>query len=158
MALTKDIHIEFSSNEGGQPVIVQQAHPQLTNTVIYAGAALMITAGNIRPLVGSVASSVFAGFAARKSDATGIATGVKRPDIMQEGYVKLTLTVNTGGALVPGTIVYATADDTFVIDDDAIADSIAIGKIHTVIGADGYKNHAANTVLVFFQANAMQIG
>lgn len=158
MALTKDSHLEITSLEGGQPRIITKAHPQLTNTVIYAGAALMVTAGNVRPLLGSVASSQFVGFAARKSDATGIATGTLRPDIIQEGYVKLTLTVNTGGVLAPNTVVYATDDGTFVIDDDAIADSIAIGKIHTVIGADGYKNHAANTVLVFFQAASLQVG
>lgn len=158
MALTTDSHLAISSETGGQPRVVLQAHPQLTNTVIYKGAALMTTSGNIRPLLGSVASSTFAGFAAERSDSTGIATGVKRPDIIEEGYVKLTITtINAGGVLTPGQIVYATDDNTWVIDDTAVADSIVIGRIHTVIGADGYKNHAANTVIVYFQATAMQV-
>jgi hypothetical protein len=151
MALTRDAHLYFSSNEGGQPVIVQQAHPQETNTVIYAGAATMLVSGTLRPAA-NTAGAVFAGFAARKSDATGVATGVRRPDLIQEGYVDL----DVAGTLAVNGIVYAQDDGTF---HDAVGTNrLPIGKIHTLIGADGYANHAATTCKVFFQATAMQVG
>lgn len=149
-ALTSDTVRYFSSNEGGQPVIVQQAHPQETNTVIYKGAATMIVGGTIRPAA-STAGAVFAGFAAMKSDATGVATGVRRPDIIHEGYADLEVT----GALAVNAVVYAANDNDF--DVDGTGNKVPIGRIHTLIGADGYAGHTASTCKVFFQATAFRV-
>ncbi len=158
MALSADVHYAISSVEGGSPIIVERAHPQLTNTVIYQGAILGLVAGNIRPLDGTVAGTTFAGIAARKSDSTGIATGVKRPDVIQEGFIKCEINATGWPAgLIPGTEVFSTADDNFIIDDVAIANSVRIGKIHTVIGADGLPGNTANTCIVFFQANQLRV-
>lgn len=151
-ALTKDAHRHISSLEGGQPRIISRAHGQETNTVIYAGAATMLINGTIRPAAKGTVGALFAGFAARKSDATGIATNTLRPDIIQEGYVDL----EVEGTLAINDVVYADDDNLFY--NTGTGDRVALGKIHTLIGADGYAGHTAKTARVFFQATAMQVG
>jgi hypothetical protein len=154
-ALTKDAHRYISSLEGGQPRVIQKAHSQETNTVVYAGAALMIVSGTARPVAAGNVGALFAGFAAAKSDATGIATGTMRPDIIQEGYVDL----EVAGTLAVNDLVYASTDNDFHDADGAGgSERVIIGKVHTLIGADGFAGHTAQTCRVFFQATAMQVG
>lgn len=116
--------------------------PVKANAIIFEGGAQMLTAGYAEPLSGS--GKIFAGFALRKVDATGLNSGDVSVDLVVEGSVPLTVAGITALSDV-NSDVYASADGTFSLSSIG---GTKIGKIEKVLSV------ADTTAMVRYRAAA----
>lgn len=137
---------------------LERASPVVATDIIYNGAAVgRNAAGNSGPLTPTGGGlDFFLGFAYRRADNAAGAAGDVRADLVKRGFVKLNVT-GVDGIDDIGKLVAASDDDTFEARAAVTggAGLPIIGKVHAYIGADGFRDHAATTCLVYFEAHDM---
>ena len=111
--------------------------------MIYEGAALSMTAGEVRPANG--ADTSFAGFAYESADNTGGAAGAIDVRVLSRGIVKLPVTGVTAGTTNVGTAVYASDDGSFTTTATA---NLGIGRVHRVV--------ATGEAMVAFESSGLR--
>lgn len=102
--------------------------PVIASDIIYEGAAIGQSGGNMRPLVGG---DSFKGFAFRQADNSLGAAGAVNVKTRCRGFVELDVTGVTG-VTNHGATVYATDDDTFTLSSTG---GSSIGKVHRWISS-----------------------
>jgi hypothetical protein len=146
MALTYDLQRRYGASSALKNHS-ERAQPVAASTLIYEGAAVGITTGDVARGIGAT-SDIFAGFAVKRADNSAGAAGDKRVDLVEEGHVELNVTGVSSTTNI-GVPIYATDDNTF---DLTSSTATLVGRLSAYIGADGYANHGVTTCLVYFQA------
>jgi hypothetical protein len=152
--LTVDKPRKFQGPNFGQVI-----YPMLTNTQLFAGAAVMLDAAGLAVVAAALATQKFAGFAKQYADnrtgsPRGGASGAEQVECETKGKVWLTVTNGSNWARtdVNATLVYATDSDTFTTS--AGTNNIIIGKVIHVPESLVAAATTVGEVLVAFEAVA----
>lgn len=123
MALSADAGLAY---EAGEDIV--NSVP-LGAVQVFQGGALSQASGYAKPLSGT--DTAFLGFAHRGVDNSAGSAGDLSVDVRAKGRVKLSVT-SVVTTTQTGTLVYATADDTFTLSSTS---ALAIGRVHRVTQA-----------------------
>lgn len=106
-------------------------HPQETNTVVFEGAVISVTAGGFaRPAVGT--DPFFAGIAAAPSNNNPGAAGDKKVKVRRNIHFRQVALSGAAQADV-GTALYASDDGTFTL---VVTSNLLVGKVHALVGTN----------------------
>lgn len=141
----------------GEPV-AQVPYPMLTNTQLFAGAAVMLDAAGLAVVAAALATQKFAGFARQYADNRtgspgGGASGANLVECETKGKVWLTVTNSGNWARTDvGITIYATDSDTFTTS--AGTNNIIVGKVIHVPEALVAAATTVGEVLIAFEGLA----
>jgi hypothetical protein len=139
----------------GEPAS-QMQYPMLTNTQLFAGAAVMLDAAGLLVVAAALATQKFAGFMRQYADnrtgsPSGGASGAALGEVETRGKVWLTVTNSGNWARTDvGTTIYATDSDTFTTS--AGTNNIIVGKVAMVPEALVAAGTTVGEVLIVFEA------
>jgi hypothetical protein len=151
--LTVDKPRKFQGPNFGQVI-----YPMLTNTQLFAGAAVMLDAAGLAVVAAALATQKFAGFAKQYADnrtgsPRGGASGAEQVECETKGKVWLTVTNSGNWARTDvGTTIYATDSDTFTTS--AGTNNIIVGKVIHVPESVVAAANTVGEVLIAFEGVA----